>query len=151
MSITYKELKDRMTDLGFEEDDVAEEEYKRIYMNSFNRAGEIIYGSVMLAIEGYLKENYADDSNNIVINVPDDGSVSAIRKITRITDETADDDEIEIPYILVPLYTLLAAHYAWLDDDITKATLYYNEYDSLKNEIISNATKSVRAEIIGGF
>ena len=151
MSITYKELKDRMTDLGFEEDDVAEEEYKRIYMNSFNRAGEIIYGSVMLAIEGYLKENYADDSNNIVINLPDDGSVSAIRKITRITDETADDDEIEIPYILVPLYTLLAAHYAWLDDDITKATLYYNEYDSLKNEIISNATKSVRAEIIGGF
>lgn len=150
MSITYKELKDRMTDLGFEEDDVAEEEYKRIYMNSFNRAGEIIYGTVMLAIEGYLTQHYADDGD-IVIQVPDDGSVSAVRKITRITDETEDDDEIEIPYILVPLYTLLAAHYAWLDDDITKATMYYNEYDSLKNEIIANANRSLKAEIIGGF
>ena len=147
MSITYKELKDRMTDLGFEEDDVAEEEYKRIYMNSFNRAGEIIYGTVMLSIEGYLRDT--ESGGDIVIDVSDDNP--NIRKITRITDDTEDDDVIEIPYILVPLYTLLAAHYAWLDDDITKATLYYNEYDSLKNEIIANANRSRMAEIVGGF
>ena len=139
-----------MTDLGFEEDDVAEEEYKRIYMNSFNRAGEIIYGTVMLAIEGYLTQHYADDGD-IVIQLPDDGSNPKVRKITRISEDMEDDAVVEIPYILVPLYTLLAAHYAWLDDDITKATMYYNEYDSLKNEIIANATKSVRAEIVGGF
>ena len=150
MSITYKELKDRMTDLGFEEDDVAEEEYKRIYKNSFNRAGEIIYGTVMLAIEGYLKEYCGSNQNDVSIHVADNGD-SQIEKITRITDDTDDDDPIEIPYILVPLYTLLAAHYAWLDDDITKATMYYNEYDSLKNEIINNANKPRMAEIVGGF
>ena len=147
MSITYKELKDRMTDLGFEEDDVAEEEYKRIYMNSFNRAGEIIYGTVMLAIEGYLRGE--ESNSNIVIDAMD--SDPNLRKITRITEDTDDDDVIEIPYVLVPMYTLLAAHYAWLDDDITKATLYYNEYDSLKNELIANANKPRMATIVGGF
>lgn len=147
MSITYKELKDRMTDLGFEEDDVAEEEYKRIYMNSFNRAGEIIYGTVMLAIEGYLREE--ESGSGIFGGTSDDDF--ELQQITRITDETADDDDIEIPYVLVPLYTLLAAHYAWLDDDITKATMYYNEYDALKNEIIINANKPRKATIIGGF
>lgn len=147
MSITYKELKDRMTDLGFEEDDVAEEEYRRIYKNSFNRAGEIIYGTVMLAIEGYLRDT--ESGRDIVVDVTDDNP--NIRQITRITDDTEDDDIIEIPYIIVPLYTLLAAHYAWLDDDITKATMYYNEYDSLKNEIIANANRSRMAEIVGGF
>ena len=151
MSITYKELKDRMTDLGFEEDDVAEEEYRRIYKNSFNRAGEILYGTVMLAMEGYLLEYYSPDSNDISIDVATDSGGSHISKITRITDDTEDDDLIDIPYILVPLYTLLAAHYAWLDNDITKATMYYNEYDSLKNEIISNANKPRMAEIVGGF
>lgn len=147
MSITYKELKDRMTDLGFEEDDVAEEEYRRIYKNSFNRAGEIIYGTVMLAMEGYLRDT--ESGRDIVVDVTDDNP--NIRQITRITDDTEDDDIIEIPYIIVPLYTLLAAHYAWLDDDITKATMYYNEYDSLKNEIIANANRSRMAEIVGGF
>lgn len=147
MSITYKELKDRMTDLGFEEDDVAEEEYKRIYMNSFNRAGEIIYGTVMLAIEGYLRDMERGD--DVVVDYRDVDP--NIRQITRITEDTADDDIIEIPYIIVPLYTLLAAHYAWLDDDITKATMYYNEYDNLKNEIIANANRSRMAEIVGGF
>ena len=147
MSITYKELKDRMTDLGFEEDDVAEEEYKRIYMNSLNRAGEIIYGTVMLAIEGYLRDT--ERGSDVVVDYRDVDP--NIRQITRITEDTDDDDVIEIPYILVPLYTLLAAHYAWLDDDITKATMYYNEYDNLKNEIIANVNKPRMATIIGGF
>jgi hypothetical protein len=145
MSITYKELKDRMTDLGFEEDDVAEEEYKRIYMNSFNRAGEIIYDVVMLAVEGYIRKELGierTDWRGVEVPLP---------RITRITENTADTDEIEIIDELVPLYTLLAAHYAWLDDDIAKATMYWNEFDSLKNEFIANASRPRRAEIIGGF
>ena len=147
MSITYKELKDRLTDLGFEEDDVAESEYARIYVNSFNRAGEIIYGTVMLAIEGYLRDTERGD--DVVVDYRDVDP--NIRQITRITEDTDDDDIIEIPYIIIPLYTLLAAHYAWLDDDITKATMYYNEYDNLKNEIVANANRSRMAEIVGGF
>ena len=58
---------------------------------------------------------------------------------------------ISIPDELIPLYTLLAAHYAWLDDDLTKATIYWNEFDDLKNQFIANARIPKRAVIVGGF
>ena len=145
MSITYKELKDRLTDLGFEEDDVAESEYSRIYVNSFNRAGEIIYSTIMLATEGYMRRvldlEYVDE----------DGEEIALPKITKVTVNTPDTARISIADELVPLYTLLAAHYAWLDDDLTKATIYWNEFDDLKNQFITNARTPRRAVIVGGF
>ena len=150
MGITYAEIKARLTDLGFEEDDVTESEYARIFINSLNRAGEILYGTVMLSIEGYLLEQRkALDTGDVEIDVAE--SADRLPKITKITEDRDDDDLIDVPYILVPLYTLLAAHYAWLDDDVVKATLYYNQYDSLKNEIIANASKPRSAEIVGGF
>jgi hypothetical protein len=139
MAITYKELKDRLTDLGFEEDDVVESDYKRIYINSFNRAGEILYGSVMLGMEDYIRKTEEID---------DEEDMPAIMKID---EDTLDDDYINVPDILVPLYTLLAAHYAWLDDDLTKATIYWNEYDDLKNQIMMNANKPRKATITGGI
>lgn len=139
MAKTYKELKDRLTDFGFEEDDVAESEYKRIYQNSFNQAGEIIFYSVMLPVEDYIRkiEELEDDDD--------------LTPITKIKDDTADDAKVQIPDIVVPLYVLLAAHYAWLDDDITKSTIYYNEFDDMKNQFIANATKVKKATIEGGF
>ena len=139
MAKTYKELKDRLTDFGFEEDDVAESEYKRIYQNSFNQAGEVIFYSVMLPVEDYIRkiEELEDDDD--------------LTPITKIKDDTADDAKIQIPDIVVPLYVLLAAHYAWLDDDITKSTIYYNEFDDMKNQFITNATKVKKATIEGGF
>lgn len=139
MAITYKELKDRLTDLGFEEDDVVESDYKRIYINSFNRAGEILYGSVMLGMEDYIRKAEEIDAEE---DMP---------TIMKIDEETLDDDYINVPDILVPLYTLLAAHYAWLDDDLTKATIYWNEYDDLKNQIMMNANKPRKATITGGI
>lgn len=145
MSITYKEIKARLTDLGFEEDDVTQDEYKRIFINSLNRSGEIIYGTVMLAIEDYIRKEsdlgYEEE----------DGTSTPLPKITKITENTADSAKINVPDVLVPLYTLLAAHYAWLDDDITKATIYWNEYDDLKNQIIGNINRPRRATIIGGI
>ena len=145
MSITYREIKARLTDLGFEEDDVTQDEYERIFVNSLNRAGEIIYSTVMLAVEGYVRKklelDYVDESGD---EVP-------LPKITKIKDTTTDDSRISIIDELIPLYTLLAAHYAWLDDDITKATIYWNEFDSLKNEFIANASRPRRAVIVGGF
>ena len=118
---------------------MAAEDYKRIYINSLNRASDILYGSVMLGIEDYIRktEDLSDDDD--------------MPHITKIDDETADDDYIFCPDILVPLYTLLAAHYAWLDDDLTKATIYWNEFDDLKNQIMMNANRPKKAEIIGGF
>lgn len=139
MAITYKELKDRLTDFGFEEDDVVESDYKRIYVDSFNQAGGIIYFSVILAVPDYIREVYDLDKQD---DLP---------RITKVTETTADTDTIDIPDDLVPLYTLLAAHYAWLDDDLTKATIYWNEFDDLKNQLIMYASKPRMAKIIGGF
>lgn len=139
MAITYKELKDRLTDLGFEEDDVAESDYKRIYIDSFNRSAELIYGSVMLAIEDYIRKTEEIDDDE---DLP---------HISKIDEETADDDYIFCPYILTPLYTLLAAHYAWLDDDVEKAITYWNDFDDMKNQIIVNVNRPRKAKIIGGF
>jgi hypothetical protein len=139
MAITYKELKDRLTDLGFEEDDVVESDYKRIYINSFNRAGEILYGSVMLGMEDYIRKT------------EEIGDEEDMPTIMKIDEDTLDDDYINVPDVLVPLYTLLAAHYAWLDDDLTKATIYWNEYDDLKNQIMANANRPRKATITGGI
>lgn len=139
MAKTYEELKHRLTDFGFEEDDVADSEYKRIYVNSFNQAGEIIFYTVMLPLEDYIRKiDEIDDEDDL-------------QPITRITEDTANDSKIQIPDVVVPLYMLLAAHYAWLDDDITKATLYYNEFDDLKNQFIGNANRVKGARIEGGF
>ena len=145
MAITYAEIKHRLTDLGFEEDDVTESEYKRIFINSLNRAGEMIYASVMLPTEDYIRKLSGIDYED------EDGESIPLTAITKITEDTSDDDEIQIPDIIVPLYTLLAAHYAWLDDDLTKAMIYWNEYDSHKNELIAAARTPKRATIIGGF
>lgn len=128
-----------MTDFGFEEDDVAESEYKRIYVNSFNQAGEIIYYSVMLPLEDYIRK---------VDEIDDEDDMSPI---TKIKEDFTDSSRVQIPDIVVPLYMLLAAHYAWLDDDITKATIYYNEYDDLKTQFIANAQRVRKATIEGGF
>ena len=145
MSITYKEIKERLTDLGFEEDDVTESEYKRIFVNSLNRAGEILYSTVMLATEDYIRRGLGLEYED------EDGEAVPLPKITKITTRTADTASISIPDELVPLYTLLAAHYAWLDDDLTKATIYWNEFDDLKNQFIANARIPKRAVIVGGF
>ena len=34
---------------------------------------------------------------------------------------------------------------------MTKATLYWNEYDDLKNQILATIMKPRKAKIIGGF
>ena len=145
MSITYKEIKERLTDLGFEEDDVTESEYKRIFVNSLNRAGEILYSTVMLATEDYIRRGAGIDYED------EDGNSIPLPKITKVTMRTSDTASITIPDELIPLYTLLAAHYAWLDDDLTKATIYWNEFDDLKNQFIANARMPKRAVIVGGF
>ena len=104
-----------------------------------------------MAIEDYL-HNEENDEDDIDLSIEIDITRgNKIRRITKITDETEDEDNIYIPDIIVPLYTLLAAHYAWLDDDITKATIYWNEYDDLKNRLIGNVSRPRNAVIIGGF
>lgn len=69
----------------------------------------------------------------------------------KITDTTTDDAELDIDVKIEPALPLLAAYYIWLDDDERKATQYYNQYDTLKSDLLMDETTSIRARIIGGI
>lgn len=144
MSVTWSDLKAQLVDLGFEEDEITSEtEYGRLIRNSVNRALDIVYQTVALRIEGYYKTTqswgYEDENGNWKIPKP-----------RHINEQTEDDYRISLADNLTFLVALLAAHYVWLDDDITKATMYWNEFDQLKQEIIDIGRTPRNAQIVGG-
>ena len=144
MSVTWGDLKAQLVDLGFEEDEITSEtEYGRLIRNSTNRALDIVYQTVALRIEGYYKVTQSWGYENA------DGEW-VLPKPRHIDESTEDDYRISLADNLTFLVALLAAHYVWLDDDITKATLYWNEYDSLKQEIISIGQTPKKSKIVGG-
>ena len=136
MAITYKEIKEALVDLGFEIDDEVESEYKRVRLNAINRSLNVLWSTVCLPYISYFEDNYDLDE--------DEG-------LTGFTIDSEDTDETNLPDILLPLLQLQAGHWLWLDDDLTKATIYWNEYDDLKNQILATIMKPRKAKIIGGF
>ena len=135
MAITYKEIKEALTDLGFEIDAEVEEEYKRVRLNAINRSINVLWSTVCLPYIKYFEET--DDLNE------EDG-------LTYFDEDSEDDDVTNLPNMLLPLLQLQAGHWLWLDDDVTKATLYWNEYDQLKDQIIAVCRQPRKAQIIGG-
>ena len=139
---TWGDLKAQLVDLGFEEDNITNE-YGRIMVNSVNRALDIVYDIVVPQIESYYRITeswgYEDDEGEWILPKP-----------KHITVDSEDTQKIIIADNLAPLIPLLAAHYIWLDDDIQKATMYWNEYDQLKDQIIAVCRMPRKAQIIGG-
>ena len=136
MAITYKEIKESLVDLGFEIDDEVDSEYSRVRLNAINRSINVLWNTVCLPYISYFEDTYDLDE--------DDGP-------TYFNEASADDDVTNLPEMLLPLLQLQAGHWLWLDDDLTKATIYWNEYDDLKNQILATITKPRKAKIIGGF
>ena len=136
MAITYKEIKEALVDLGFEIDDEVESEYHRVRINAINRSINVLWSTVVLPNIDYFEET--DDIDE------DEG-------LTYFENAPADTDEVNLPRILLPLLQLQAGHWLWLDDDLTKATIYWNEYDDLKNQILMTIRTPRKAKIIGGF
>lgn len=136
MAITYKEIKEALVDLGFEIDDEVESEYHRVRINAINRSLNVLWSTVVLPNIDYFEET--DDIDE------DEG-------LTYFEDAPDEDDTVNLPRILLPLLQLQAGHWLWLDDDLTKATIYWNEYDDLKNQILMTIRTPRKAKIIGGF
>ena len=136
MALTYKEIKEALVDLGFEIDDEVESEYKRVRLNAINRSLNVLWSTVCLPYISYFEDNYDLDE--------DEG-------LTGFDIDSEDTDTTNLPDILLPLLQLQAGHWLWLDDDLTKATIYWNEYDDLKNQILTTIMKPRKAKIIGGF
>ena len=140
MAITYKEIKEALVDLGFEIDDEVESEYHRVRLNAINRSLNVLWSTVCLPYISYFDKNYDLDE--------DEGLTYFVDTEDRPVEDT---DETNLPDILLPLLQLQAGHWLWLDDDLTKATIYWNEYDDLKNQILAMIAKPRKAKIIGGF
>ena len=134
--VTYLEIKQALVDLGFEIDDEVESEYHRVRLNAINRSINVLWSTVVLPNISYFEET--DDIDE------DEG-------LTYFSDNPADTDEVNLPRMLLPLLQLQAGHWLWLDDDLTKATIYWNEYDDLKNQILMTIRTPRKAKIIGGF
>jgi hypothetical protein len=140
MAITYKEIKEALVDLGFEIDDEVESEYHRVRLNAINRSLNVLWSTVILPNISYFEDT--DDMDE------DDGITLFEDTADRAVEDT---DETNLPSILLPLLQLQSAHWLWLDDDLTKATIYWNEYDDLKNQILATIRTPRKAKIIGGF
>jgi len=52
------------------------------------------------------------------------------------TPETDDEEELPLPLEVHLLVPLLCAYYVWLDDDLQKAVMYRNEYESIAGAIV---------------
>lgn len=144
MAMTWGELKTQVIDLGFEEDDIYDE-YERIIINAVNRALDVIRYKVFAQITDYYKLTKEWGSKDPITGqwvFPTHEHVSSA---------TADTYTIVLPDNLTALLPLLAAHYVWLDDDITKATLYFNEYDMFKDQILMVCKRPQKAVIEGGW
>lgn len=143
MATTWGELKDQLVDLGFEEDEI-KIEYARLIRTSVNRALDIIRFIDIPEIEDYYKATkswgYEDEDGEWVLPKP-----------KHVTEQTEDDARINLPDNIMPLLPLLSAYHIWLDDDITKATMYWNEYDQYKNQLFATCKKVRNAVIEGGF
>ena len=121
--MTWGDIKNQIRDLGFE-DNSSMEEYASIVRNATNHAINVINTTVVMPLKAYFKAELSTEEEEWTLPV-----------ITDITEDTADDFEIQLPLIVQPLIKLLASHYVWFDDDLTKSTYYYNEYDDLMNQI----------------
>lgn len=70
------------------------------------------------------------------------------KQAQQYTIDTEDEVEIDLGRKYHPLIPLLASYYVWLEDDQTKATMYYNRYETMMQSML--ATKTPRVRIVTG-
>ena len=130
--MTWLELQENIRDLGFDD------EYPEQIITASNRAINLVHKTVVERYVEYFRMRYEDDEWTTTLP-------------TQITEETDDEFKIQIPDKLIDLVPLLAAHYAWLDDDIQKATMYWNEYDDLLQRLIADMERPQNCTFYGGL
>lgn len=137
--MTYGECKEKIKDLGFEENSTMAE-YSSIVRNAIQRATQFIFDDMVIKHTAYYKRELSMDGYEW----------EAVRPAF-ITESTKDESVIDLPDNVVELVPLLASYYVWLDDDITKATMYWNAYEAHRTEIGNSCLRMVKATITGGL
>ena len=79
-----------------------------------------------------------ETGDTVVIDGSEHGTYRIYYKAahTPYTEDTPDDTPLPLPLKVHHLVPLLCAHYVWLDDDIQKATMYFNQYETQSNMIL---------------
>lgn len=130
--MTWLDLKENIRALGFD-DEMPDE-----LITSANRAINVIFKTIVESHVDYFRMIYDDEEWEPVLP-------------KEITEETAEETVIDMPEKIIDLIPLLAAHYAWLDDDIQKATMYYNEYDDIRNLLVADMERPREYSFYGGL
>ena len=130
--MTWLDLKENIRALGFD-DEMPDE-----LITSANRAINVIFKTIVESHVDYFRTIYDDEEWEPVLP-------------KEITEETAEETVIDMPEKIIDLIPLLAAHYAWLDDDIQKATMYYNEYDDIRNLLVADMERPREYSFYGGL
>lgn len=65
------------------------------------------------------------------------------KKPTTITESTPDDFEIELDNHIQCLVPVLASFYVWNDDNLQRATQYYNDYEEMRNMILGKEKRII--------
>lgn len=86
----------------------------------------------------------------LVMNKSGNFTVFYKERVMPVTGDTDIESNVQCEYTVEPLVHLLTAYYVWLDDDVTKSAMYYNQYDQLKKEILNEQARP-KARIVGGF
>lgn len=137
------------------------------YVKMFSVEGDTEYDMAVLVedfVDFYGKPKYTEngvrktltdfsiENNSKLITNGNTGLLDIYYKAypERITSETLDDFEIQLNKLVLPLIPLLASYYVWLDDDTQKATMYFNQYDMKKNEIMANKDYLIGVSFKGG-
>lgn len=137
--MTYGDIKEKIRDLGFEEDSTMQE-YSSIVKNAVQRALQFLYDDIVVRYKSYYEVVLSTEEKMWVPVRP-----------AQITADTLNDRVLELPDNIIELAPLLASYFVWLDDDEVKAALYWNAYDAMKQEIISSMSRDVRGTIYGGL
>lgn len=152
--MNWGELKEEIRDLGFEEDSTMEE-YTSIVINAANRAIAMVVHELIEPNKEYFGNLYA--TYKTVVD-EETGETTRVKvkwvqpDIDEITNDTPDDTDIDLPERVTYIVPILAAHYVWLDDDLTKATLYWNEFDDFRTRLNEEIRrKNVNCDMIGGL
>ena len=144
MAMTWEELRNQIIDFGFEEDEIAEE-YQRIIINAVNRALDRIRYSVIDDIWEYYKITESWGS------LDEETGKWVLPAHEHIDADTEDSYEMVLPDNLTDMLPHLASYYVWLDDDITKATLAFNQYDQIREERMAICKRPRKVVIEGGW
>lgn len=95
-------------------------------------------------IDGEPVSEYRKDGRNTILfpsSISGDIDVWYKKYPAPITQATLDSYELEIDYDVSDLVPLLMGFYIWMDDDKNLATIYRNDYEQRRDELMASMTR----------